>query len=393
MSALLYECFSGIAGNMNLGALIDVGVPAEHLRAELSRLGLDKEFELSIASEKSNGIAGTLVRVLCEPSDEVRDLSRIKGIIQGAPYSEYVKDAATGTFELLAEVEAKVHDTDINSVHFHEVGAVDAIVDIVGSAIAMEYLHPKQVYCGPVELGGGTVESEHGTLPVPAPATLQLLLDKPTTRGNVPFEATTPTGAALLCNYVDSFELPTSFRTAQIGYGLGEKKSSLPNVVRVSIGELSESLQSTENIEIECNIDDMNPEAYEYLFDQLFKLGAVDVFLTPIIMKKSRPANKLTVLAQSKSEGEIVRVILRSTTTSGVRMHTVRKRLLSRKVQSISTSLGKVRVKTVQLPDGASRRKLEHDDVLSIAIENELSYLEVKRIMEREVNDKMGKDE
>ena len=393
MSALLYECFSGIAGNMNLGALIDVGVPPDHLRAELSRLGLDAEFELSIASEKSNGIAGTLVRVLCEPSDEVRDLSRIKGIIHGAPYSEYVKHAATGTFELLAEAEATVHDTDINCVHFHEVGAVDAIVDIVGSAIAMEYLQPTQVYCSPVELGGGTVDSEHGTLPVPAPATLQLLLDKPTTRGNVPFEATTPTGAALLCNYVDCFELPSSFRTTQIGYGLGEKKSPLPNVVRVSIGELSESLRSTENIEVVCNIDDMNPEAYEYLFDQLFKLGAVDVFLTPIVMKKSRPANKLTVLVPSKSEGEIVREILRSTTTSGVRLHTVQKQLLNREVQSVITSLGKVRVKTVQLPEGATRWKLEHDDVLSIAKENELSYLEVKRIIEREVNDKMGNDE
>ena len=393
MPALLYECFSGIAGNMNLGALIDLGVPSEHLRAELSRLGLDEEFELTIASETSNGIAGTLVRVICQPSNEVRNLSRIKDIILGAPYSKFVKHAAIRTFELLAEAEAKVHDTDISNVHFHEVGAVDAIVDIVGSAIAMEYLQPKRVYCGPVELGSGTVQSEHGTLPIPAPATLQLLLDKPTTRGNVPFEATTPTGAALLCNYVDSFELPSSFRTTQIGYGLGEKKSPLPNVVRVSIGELSESLQRAENIEIECNIDDMNPEAYEYLIDQLFKLGAVDVFLTPIIMKKSRPANKLTVLVPSKNEGEIVREILHSSTTSGVRMHAVQKQLLNREVHSVSTSLGKVRVKTVQLPEGATRWKLEHDDVLSIAKKKALSYLEVKRIIEREVSDKMGNDE
>lgn len=393
MSALLYECFSGIAGNMNLGALIDVGVPAEHLRAELSRLGLDDEFELSIARAKSKSIAGTLVRVTCESSDTVRNLNHIKDIINRAPYSDQIKRSATHTFELLAQAEAKVHDTDISNVHFHEVGAVDAIVDIVGSAIAMEYLQPTQVYCGPVELGSGTVESEHGTLPVPAPATLQLLLDRPTTRGNVPFEATTPTGAALLCTYVDSFELPSSFRTSQIGYGLGEKKSPLPNVVRVSIGELSESLQSAENIEIECNIDDMNPEAYEYLIDRLFKLGAVDVFLTPIIMKKSRPANKLTVLVPSRNERAVVAEILRSTTTSGVRMHTVRKQILSREVQSMSTSLGKVRVKTVQLPEGASRWKLEHDDVLSIAKESELSYLEVKRIIEREVSNKMENDE
>lgn len=393
MPALLYECFSGIAGNMNLGALIDVGVPSDHLRSELSHLGLDNEFELAITREKSNGIAGTLVRVTCEPSDELRNLNRIKGMIHSTPYSEFVKQAAESTFELLAEAEATVHDTDINNVHFHEVGAVDAIVDIVGSAIAMEYLQPNRVFCGPIELGSGSVQSEHGTLPIPAPATLQLLIGKPTTRGNVPFEATTPTGAALLCNYVDGFEIPSSFRTTRVGYGLGEKQSPLPNVVRVSVGELSESLQSAENIEIECNIDDMNPEAYEYLITRLFSLGAVDVFLTPIVMKKSRPANKLTVLAPRANENEIVNEILRSTTTSGVRMHAVQKRLLEREVQTVTTNLGQIRVKTVRFPDGGTRWKLEHDDVLSIANATDLSYLEAKRILEREVNNLVGNDE
>lgn len=393
MSALLYECFSGIAGNMNLGALIDVGVPPDHIRTELSRLGLDKEFELSITSAKNKGIAGTLVRVTCGSSDEVRNLDHIKEIIYKAPYSAGVKSSATQTFELLAEAEAKVHDTDVSNVHFHEVGAVDAIVDIVGSAIAMEYLQPSQVYCGPVELGGGMVDSEHGTLPVPAPATLQLLLNKPTTRGNVPFEATTPTGAAILRNYVHNFEVPSTFNTSRTGYGLGEKTSSRPNVLRVSIGELSESIKGSENIEIECNIDDMNPEAYEYLFDQLFALGAVDVFLTPIIMKKSRPANKLTVLVPSTSERKAVEEILRSTTSSGVRMHAVQKKMLDREVQTVITSLGPIRVKTVRFPDGATRWKLEHDDVLSIAEEKAMSYLDVKRTLKSEVNQILENDE
>ena len=393
MPALLYECFSGIAGNMNLGALIEVGVPPAHLRAKLTGLGLDEEFTLSISRAKSQGIAGTLVRVSCKPSDTVRNLNQIKEIIQKTPYSDVVKSSATHTFELLAEAEAKVHDADINDVHFHEVGAVDAIVDIVGSAIAMEYLQPSQVYCGPVELGSGTVQSEHGTLPVPAPATLQLLLDKPTTRGNVPFEATTPTGAAVLCNYVDCFEIPSFFKATKVGYGLGEKSAAQPNVVRVSLGESNESMRVRENIEIECNIDDMSPEAYEYLIDQLFKLGAVDVFLTPIVMKKSRPANKLTVLAPTLNEKDIVAEILRSTTTSGVRMHNVRKELLAREVQPVVTSFGNVRVKTVRFPDGTTRWKLEHDDVLSIANASSFSYLEVKRILEREVNRALEKNE
>lgn len=378
---------------MNLGALIDVGVPPDHVRSKLTHLGLDQEFDLSITRSKSNGIAGTLVRVTCEPSNEFRNLDRIREIFQCAPYSEFVKRSATRTFELLAEAEAKVHDSAINDVHFHEVGAVDAIVDIVGSAIAMEYIQPSQVFCGPVELGNGTAQSEHGTLPVPAPATLQLLLDKPTTRGGVPFEATTPTGAALLCQYVDCFAVPSSFTTSRVGYGIGEKDSPLPNAVRVSIGELDKSMRSTENIEIECNIDDMNPEVYEYLIDRLFSLGAVDVFLTPIVMKKSRPANKLSVLVPRQNERETVEEILRSTTTSGVRMHVVQKKMLDREVQTVITSLGPMRVKTVTFPDGATRWKLEHDDVLSIAEEKAVSYLEVKRILETEVNKIMENDE
>ena len=378
---------------MNLGALIDLGVPPDHLRAELTQLGLDNEFRLSISRAKSQGIAGTLVKVECEPSNTVRHLEQIKEIIQDAPYSDQIKRSATQTFELLAKAEAKVHDSSIDKVHFHEVGAVDAMVDIVGSAIAIEYLQPSQVYCGPIELGSGTVQCDHGTFPVPAPATLQLLLDKPSTRGNVPFEATTPTGAALLCNYVDSFELPQSFKTTRVGYGLGEKSSSQPNALRVSLGETTESVQRAENVEIECNIDDMSSEAYEYLLDQLFARGAVDVFLTPIIMKKSRPANKLTVLVPATNEKAVIEEVFRSTTTSGVRMHTVQKQMLLREVETLATRLGKVRVKTVHFPDGKKRWKLEHDDVLSIARASERNYLEVRAILEREVNRLSENDE
>lgn len=377
---------------MNLGALIDVGVPEDHLRSELTHLKLDKEFELSISRATSQGIAGTLVQVSCEPTETLRNLSQIKEIIQLAPYSDCIKQASVDTFELLAKAEATVHDTDIDKVHFHEVGAVDAIVDIVGSAIAMEYLHPSQVYCGPIELGSGTVRCDHGTLPVPAPATLQLLLHKPTTRGQVSFEATTPTGAALLCNYVDLFEVPSSFKTTRVGYGLGEKSSSQPNVVRVSLGEVSESMKGAENVEIDCNIDDMNPEAYEYVIDQLFSLGALDVFITPIIMKKCRPANKLTALVPSSRERDVVAEILRSTTTSGVRVHTVRKHMLDRELQAVNTSLGQVRVKTMKFPDGAIRRKLEHDDVLSLAKASELSYIEVKQILKQEIDQTLNNE-
>ena len=393
MPALLYECFSGIAGNMNLGALIDVGVPEDHLRSELKKLELEEEFEFSVSRTTNRGIAGTLVRVSYESSDTVRNLSEIRKVIQEAPYSDSIKRASFDTFELLAKAEATVHNIDIDKVHFHEVGAVDAIVDIVGSAIAMEYLKPSQVYCGPIELGSGTVTCDHGTLPVPAPATLQLLLNVPVTRGQVAFEATTPTGAALLCHYVDRFEVPSSFKTTRIGYGLGEKKSSQPNVVRVSLGEVSEAITVTENVEIDCNIDDMSPEAYEYVMDQLFSLGALDVFITPIVMKKSRPAHKLTVLVPPARERDVVAEMLRSTTTVGVRMHTVKKQMLDREMKVVDTSIGTVQVKIIKRPDGTLRWKLEHDDVLSVARESKLSYPKVKQIMEREVTQTLDKHE
>lgn len=393
MPALLYECFSGIAGNMNLGALIDVGVPEDHLRSELKKLELEEEFEFSVSRTTNRGIAGTLVRVSYESSNTVRNLSEIRKIIQETPYSDSIKRASIDTFELLAKAEATVHNIDIDKVHFHEVGAVDAIVDIVGSAIAMEYLKPSQVYCGPIELGSGTVTCDHGTLPVPAPATLQLLLNVPVTRGQVAFEATTPTGAALLCHYVDRFEVPSSFKTTRIGYGLGEKKSSQPNVVRVSLGEVSEAITVTENVEIDCNIDDMSPEAYEYVMDQLFSLGALDVFITPIVMKKSRPAHKLTVLVPPARERDVVAEMLRSTTTVGVRMHTVKKQMLDREMKVVDTSIGTVQVKIIKRPDGTLRWKLEHDDVLSVARKSKLSYPEVKQIMEREVTRVLDKHE
>ena len=268
---LLYECFSGMAGDMHLGGMLDLGVPQEHLIAELSKLGLDDEFRVEVENRKKMGIAGTHVSVnLTHTNDAVRGLPDIKGLIDASAVSQGAKERATSMFELLARAEAKVHAIPVEKVHFHEVGAVDAIVDIVGAAICLEYLAPDRVYCSNVELGSGMVKCAHGLMPVPAPATALLLEGCPTTRGHVDGEATTPTGATILAHAVDHWVSPDVFKTSKTAYGVGTKDFSRPNVVRLSIGEVEAGLETESNICIECNIDDMTPEAYEPLSERLF---------------------------------------------------------------------------------------------------------------------------
>ncbi|MYD44146.1 MAG: nickel pincer cofactor biosynthesis protein LarC [Gammaproteobacteria bacterium] len=392
--ALLYECFSGMAGDMHLGAMLDLGVPQTHLQEQLSKLELDNSFRLKVSRGKKLGITGTSVTVeLTEAQPSSRHLSDIKRIIAESSLSANVKNRATSMFELLGNAEAQVHDIPIDQVHFHEVGAVDAIVDIVGAAICLDYLNPDMVYCGGVELGSGMVKCAHGLFPVPAPATALLLTDCPTQRGNVAGEATTPTGATVLRHAVSAWENPTTFRAQKTAYGVGKKDFERPNVVRVSVGEINSLFELDSDIFIECNVDDMTPEAYEPLSERLFELGAKDVFYTPIVMKKSRPGTKLSVLAAPEQKDAIIRAILQHSTTIGVRSWLVEKTMLPRRMTTISTSLGDVRVKIVDLPDGSTRWKAEHDDVSALARQFDMSYLDVRRVVDGElVNLLQGKD-
>ena len=385
MQVLLYECFSGIAGDMNLGALIDIGVPEDHLREKLSLLNLDDQFELTVSRAKKRGISGTRARVECRPQDTHRHLSHIRELIETSTLANSVKETAVRIFEGLAEAEGKVHDISPDEVHFHEVGAVDAVVDVVGAAIGLEYLKPDRVVCGPVELGSGMVRCEHGVMPVPAPATAELLKEKPTTRGRVNGEATTPTGAAILTDIVDSFELPSSFRADRIGYGLGEKDFEIPNALRLSLGKSDSALDIDTNVEIECNLDDMIPEAFGPVFDRLFASGALDVFVTPINMKKSRPAHRLSILSSLEHEKQLIELVLRSTTTLGVRTRRVSKHMVPRENYKVQTRFGIVNVKVGKLPDGSMKWKVEHDDVQRIASKQNLEYLLAKYQVEEDV--------
>ncbi len=388
---LLYECFSGMAGDMHLAGMLELGVPFNHLVTELTKLGLDDEFRIEVEPRKKMGIAGTHVEVsLTNTTTAARGLPQIKDLISKSKLSPNTKARATSMFKLLADAEAKVHAIPVEKVHFHEVGAVDAIVDIVGAAICLEYLAPNRVYCSNVELGSGMVKCAHGLMPVPAPATALLLEGLPTTRGHVDGEATTPTGATILAHAVDHWSNPGTFKVSKTAYGVGTKDFRRPNVVRMSLGEVERGVETESNVCIECNIDDMTPEAYEPLSERLFSLGAKDVYHTPIVMKKSRPGTKLSVLTSTDLKDEIISCILEHSTTIGVREWPVSKSMLPRTFETVATSLGEVRVKVVTLPDGSRRWKVEHDDVSAIAKRVSRSYLIVRGEIDREVDAHIG---
>ena len=386
--ALFYECFAGISGDMHLGGLIDIGVPVDYLETELAKLELAHEFELVVAPGKKMGITGTKVAVRLHPNVEkpMRHLSTIKGILGRADFAPAVCERAIAMFETIAEAEAKIHGTTVEQIHFHEVGATDSIVDIAGAAIGLDFLAVDRVYCGPIELGSGMVRCEHGLMPVPAPATAEILKDVLCKYGGVDGEATTPTGAAILKCAVDRFDVPVGFKTEAIGYGVGHKDFGVPNVLRMSLGELAAGIEAETNLEIECNIDDMTPEAFQPLMDALFAKGARDVFLTPIVMKKARPGTRVSVLVDEQRLDAVLDELFTGSTTIGVRIHEVGKRMLPREERMIDTTLGSVRVKVVTLPSGATRWKSEHDDVATIAARIGIDYLTAKASVDREID-------
>ncbi|MEJ2133295.1 MAG: LarC family nickel insertion protein, partial [Gammaproteobacteria bacterium] len=272
---LYYECFSGVSGDMNIGALVDVGVPGDFVRQELSRLELANEFSLSLAPDEKMGIGGTRASVVLNESHEraTRHLADIEKLIARAGYAPAVEAKACEIFRAIGVAEAKIHGVDVDAVHFHEVGATDSIVDIVAAAICLDYLDVETVLCGTVEVGGGMVRCEHGVFPVPAPATAELLKGVPCHYGRVEEEATTPTGAAILKCTVDRFGAPGEFVANEIGYGIGYKDFDIPNVLRVSLGETPSEqavrYESETNLLVECNIDDMSAEAFQPMVETL----------------------------------------------------------------------------------------------------------------------------
>jgi hypothetical protein len=390
MDILYYDCFAGISGDMHLAAMLDCGVDADHLLGELDKLGLDG-YRIDIRKDMRKGISGTKVDIIVEESHHHRGLSDIEKIINTSGISENVKSLSLKIFRNLAAAEAKVHDTDIEKIHFHEVGTVDAILDIVGAAVCIDYLKPDAIYSSPVELGGGFAECMHGKLPVPAPATVELLTGIPTTSGRVDYEATTPTGAAILSTCVDEFVTTTSFTVKKTGYGIGTKDENIPNILRIHLAKSvnhEDQSHTTASI-VECNIDDMNPEYYDHIFEMLFAAGAADVYITPIIMKKSRPAVTLSVLCGDQIEKTIEDILLNETSSIGLRKYPVQKTMLERQSKTVSTPYGDVRVKSAVCKNGKIKSKAEYDDCKKIAQKHNLPLSEVYAIVEKQITEQL----
>lgn len=391
MRTLYYDCFAGISGDMNLGAMIDLGVEASYLENELKKLNIEG-FHLEITKDLRRGISGTKAEVIVENPDNEkhRHLRHVVEIVNNSTLSDKVKADSLEIFKRIAYAEAKVHQIEVERVHFHEVGALDSIADIVGAAICLDYLKVDRILSSPIQLGGGTVKCAHGIMPVPAPATALIVENIPVKLGLVQHEATTPTGAAILAAMVDEFTETINFPITKTAYGIGHRDvSEVPNVLRVFL--LEEASNATEVPEetatvLECNIDDMNPERYDFIMELLFNAGASDAWLMPIVMKKSRPAVVLSVLCQPSKVAAMKQIIFTHSTTIGLREYNIRKSVLKRNEIVVDTQYGKVRVKQSVYNGKIVRSKPEFDDCRAIALQQNCSIEEVEREVYRKID-------
>ncbi|MDA3931027.1 MAG: nickel pincer cofactor biosynthesis protein LarC [Prolixibacteraceae bacterium] len=383
MRILYYDCFAGISGDMNLGAMIDLGIDPEILKAELEKLNIDG-FHLAVEKDIRRGISGTKATVVIENQDNEkhRHLRHVEEIVNGSTLSERVKTTSLDIFRRIAEAEAKVHNIEIQKVHFHEVGALDSIADIVGAAICLDLLKVDKVLSSPIQLGGGTVKCAHGIMPVPAPATALIVENIPVKTGLVQHEATTPTGAAILAATVDEFTEEVNFNISKTAYGIGQRDvSEVPNILRLYLSESEDELKDV-TIEtatiLECNIDDMNPEKYEYLLELLFDAGAADAWITPIIMKKSRPATTVSVLSSLENTAALKALLFENSTSLGIREYPVKKNMLRREEKVIGTQYGDVRLKMSFFNGKLINSKPEFDDCKTLAKEHRVSIQEIE---------------
>jgi uncharacterized protein (TIGR00299 family) protein len=393
LKTLYLDCFAGIAGDMLVGALFELTPNLDRLRTELAKMtGLSTEdYEIGVEKGQKAGVSGTHFHVRTHEHHPHRGLREIEEIIATSSLSPRVQREAARAFALLAEAEAKVHDTTPDKIHFHEVGAVDSILDVVGAFILIEQLGWPRVLCSTVNVGSGTVRCAHGTLPVPAPATELLLHGVPVSSYGEPMERTTPTGALLVRCLADAFCTMPEGTILASGYGLGTRNSDLPNVLRVYLMESGTSGEGGAGLDrdrvtlLESNIDDMNPQDFELAIERLFKGGALDVWLEPISMKKSRPAVKLCCLCEPEKAEPLSRAILLETTTQGVRRVTLDRLKLCYKIEEIHTTWGTVRVKTAFEGGVSLRRSVEYDDLKRLAQEQGVSLVEVRARVAREV--------
>jgi uncharacterized protein (TIGR00299 family) protein len=389
MKIAYFDTIAGISGDMTLGAFISAGLPLDVLQNEIQKLNL-KGVEIQASHVVRNGInAVHFDVVVSEQQHHHRSLSHINSLIDKSTLSERVKSNAKNIFLELAKAEAKVHNTSIEKIHFHEVGALDSIVDIVGAAICFEKFGIEKIYSSPIKLGsGGFVNSAHGQLPVPTPATVEILKNYSTVLTTIPHELTTPTGAAIIKAMSSGVLSAEQINIESIGYGAGTKEiESVPNLLRVFVGELSPNYEHDELVMIETNIDDMNPEIYPYVIERLFSVGVHDAYIVPIIMKKGRPGVLLSVLTSRAKIDDATKILFTETTTLGARIIPIQRKKIIRGQKEIKTTVGTVKVKSV-IRGGNEQLVPEFEECKRIAVETKLSLVDVYKILERELSQK-----
>jgi pyridinium-3,5-bisthiocarboxylic acid mononucleotide nickel chelatase len=382
---LYFDCFSGISGDMALGALLDAGLPLDALKDALGSLAVSG-FDVTASRVLRAGVSATKFTVHEQapgaPAHHPhRHLPAIFALIDKAALSPAGRDRAKAMFQRLAEVEAGIHQMPVEKVHLHEVGALDSIIDIVGIVFAVEWAGADRIVCSSLNVGGGMVQSAHGLFPVPAPATVKLLGDAPVYGGTVQKELVTPTGALIVSTYADSFGPIPEMSVEHVGYGAGERDDpSTPNVLRVLIGRAAVGAGAERVTVVECEIDDMNPQIFGVVMDQLYAAGALEVFYVPVQMKKNRPGTLLTVVAPPSRLAAVSDVIFRETTTIGLRHTEVERECLDREIVTVDTPVGPVRFKIARRGGRIVNAVPEFDDCAALAAKRHLPVKEVQTI-------------
>ena len=398
MRTLYFDCFAGASGDMILGALVAAGADARALQEQLALLQV-AGFEISFETVDRSGISATHARVSTADETRHRHLGAILKIISDSPLGDTVKARASRIFERLGEAEARVHNVPVEKIHFHEVGALDAIVDVVGACVGFELLGIERFVSSPLHVGSGTVEMAHGRFPVPPPAVVELLRDAPVYATEIRGELVTPTGAAIISTVCAEFGALPVMRLAATGYGAGTRQyKDFPNALRVLIGEMDdEAVAAAEKLfMIETNLDDTSPQTVGYAMERAFALGALDCFLTPVLMKKNRPGVVVSILCRASGREALTKMLFDETTTLGVRSYEVERRALEREFVRVETGFGAINVKVARRADGGvSNVAPEYEDCRAAAIGAgvPLSVVEAAARAAFEAAGESGKDE
>ena len=382
MKIAYFDCFAGASGDMILGALVDAGLDINELKLELAKLHLD-HYDLQAQKVVKKGIGGSQVHVIINEhhhGHHHRHLADIESIINASDLETSVKKSGLEVFNRLARAEASVHRTSVDTIHFHEVGAMDAILDVMGAIAGIHALGIDKVMCSPLHLGSGTVACAHGTLPVPAPATAELVKGKPVYASGVKGELLTPTGAAILTTLAADFGPLPAMAVETIGYGAGTSDPALPNLLRVMIGRAAEAIEDCDMEQVavlETNIDDMNPQIYEYIITKVLHMGALDIYITPVQMKKNRTGMLLTLVCALEKVGQFADFLLRETTTIGLRWRSENRLKAWRRIESMETPYGRINFKIAQVGKETINVAPEYEDCLRAALERKVPLKQV----------------